>query len=50
MVWWGVLVGEVADGDWFVAVGAEAAVVDAGAGAVAVGAPLGCEVGTCQVK
>jgi hypothetical protein len=34
------LVGDVADGDWFVAVGAEAAEVDAGGGAVAVGAPL----------
>src|SRR6266511_861066 len=36
----GVLVEDVADGDWFVAVGAESAEVDALAGAVAVVAPL----------
>jgi hypothetical protein len=35
-----VLAGEIADGGWFVAVGAEAAEVGAGAGPVAVVAPL----------
>ena len=39
-----VLVGEFTDRDWLVAVGAEAAVVEAGAGAVAVVAPLSPEV------
>jgi hypothetical protein len=39
-----VLVGDVADGDGFVAVGAEAAEIDADAGSVAVVAPLLAEV------